>query len=320
MGGFRHEARFYEGSDGFVTATAPFVRAGLEADEAVLVVVDAPKIDWLRDELGNDAGEVRFADMAEVGRNPARIIPAWAAFARDTFAAGRTPRGIGEPFGPQRNPAATRECHLHESLLNTAFDRPDATPWRLLCPYDTSALEPGVLAAARTTHPFVDDQPSTDHRHLDPAAPFAEPLPDPPADVHVAAIDFDEDMLRLVRRAVRSACEAADVRARAADVVLAVNEAATNSTRYGGGRGRFRTWRDGDCLVFEVADAGCILDPLVGRVEPPQSQVGGRGLWLCNQLCDLVQVHSSPAGTVVRLHVDLRQADTPATARSYVST
>jgi hypothetical protein len=30
---------------------------------------------------------------------------------------------------------------------------------------------------------------------------------------------------------------------------------------------------------------------------------GGRGLWLTNQLCDLVQIRSGDAGTVVRAHV-----------------
>ncbi len=30
---------------------------------------------------------------------------------------------------------------------------------------------------------------------------------------------------------------------------------------------------------------------------------GGRGLWLANRLCDLVQVRSGEQGTVVRLHV-----------------
>ena len=320
MGGFRHEARFYEGADGFVEATAPFVSAGLEADEDVLVVVDAPKIDWLRDALGDDAAAVSFADMTQVGRNPARIIPAWARFVGETVAAGRIPRGVGEPIGPQRTPAAMRECHLHESLLNTAFGRPDATPWRLLCPYDTTALDPGVLAVARTTHPFVDDERSGDHQHVDPEAPFADPLPEAPPHAEVSALAFDEGLLHGVRHIVRATCESAGLAGRTADLVLAVNEAATNSTRYGGGRGMLRTWRDGDWLVFEVVDGGSIADPLVGRVEPPLTQVGGRGLWLCNQLCDLVQVHSTAGGTTVRLHVDLRQADIPATARRYVST
>jgi anti-sigma regulatory factor (Ser/Thr protein kinase) len=28
----------------------------------------------------------------------------------------------------------------------------------------------------------------------------------------------------------------------------------------------------------------------------------GRGLWIANQLCDLVQIRSSAAGSVVRMH------------------
>ena len=31
----------------------------------------------------------------------------------------------------------------------------------------------------------------------------------------------------------------------------------------------------------------------------------GRGLWLANQLCNLVQIRSSPEGTTVRLHMRL---------------
>jgi anti-sigma regulatory factor (Ser/Thr protein kinase) len=35
----------------------------------------------------------------------------------------------------------------------------------------------------------------------------------------------------------------------------------------------------------------------------PFIREGGRGLWLVNQLCDLVQLRSSAAGGVVRLHM-----------------
>ncbi len=45
---------------------------------------------------------------------------------------------------------------------------------------------------------------------------------------------------------------------RAADLLLAVNEVATNSLLHGGGRGTVRLWREADALVCEVRDEGCI--------------------------------------------------------------
>jgi anti-sigma regulatory factor (Ser/Thr protein kinase) len=44
----------------------------------------------------------------------------------------------------------------------------------------------------------------------------------------------------------------------------------------------------------------------VGRARPTFDQESGRGLWMVNQLCDLVQIRSSPADTVVRLHMGRR--------------
>jgi len=71
----------------------------------------------------------------------------------------------------------------------------------------------------------------------------------------------------------------------------------------GGGGGTLRVWREPDAVVCEVRDRGFIRDPLVGRMAPPIEQYGGRGLWIVNQLCDLVQIRSAPSGTVVRVHM-----------------
>jgi anti-sigma regulatory factor (Ser/Thr protein kinase) len=94
-------------------------------------------------------------------------------------------------------------------------------------------------------------------------------------------------------------------RMRQVDLVLAVNELATNTIRHGGGRGTLRTWREPDTLLVEVLDRGFIEDPLAGRERPPDLTGGGRGLWLVNHLCDLVQVRSSHGGSVVRLHMSM---------------
>ena len=85
--------------------------------------------------------------------------------------------------------------------------------------------------------------------------------------------------------------------------MLAVDELATNSLRYARGEGMLRTWRENGALLVEVADEGHIADPLAGRDCPTPDEVGGRGLYLVNQLCDLVQLRSSPDGSVIRIHM-----------------
>ena len=84
------------------------------------------------------------------------------------------------------------------------------------------------------------------------------------------------------------------------DLVLAVDEVATNSVLYGGG-GVLRIWPEGDQLVCEIGDRGRIGDPLVGRERPAPDQASGYGVWLANQLCDQVQVRTFSSGTAVRL-------------------
>jgi anti-sigma regulatory factor (Ser/Thr protein kinase) len=76
---------------------------------------------------------------------------------------------------------------------------------------------------------------------------------------------------------------------------------------HGGGGGTLRLWSEGDDLLAEVEDQGLIEEPLVGHLRPEISQEGGRGLWLANQLCDLVQIRSGVGGTRVRLHVVARE-------------
>ncbi|MEU5323866.1 hypothetical protein AB0G67_45100, partial [Streptomyces sp. NPDC021056] len=78
---------------------------------------------------------------------------------------------------------------------------------------------------------------------------------------------------------------------------------------------RRRTQTDEESQILSFADvrldpdrfeAWRGADPLVGRHRPNSNQVGGRGLWLTHQLCDLVEIHSAPAtGTTIRLHTEL---------------
>ena len=119
----------------------------------------------------------------------------------------------------------------------------------------------------------------------------------------VDSLMFDLDRLHQVRGFIARRADAVLDARRAADFVLAVDEVATNSLRHGGGSGTLRLWDDDRALVCDVRDRGYITDPMVGRVRPTREQVGGRGLWIANQLCDLVQLRSGNNGTTVRLHM-----------------
>ena len=271
----------------------------------MLVVLGAAKIDLLKEGLGEDASRVRFADMAKVGANPARIIPAWRDFAHECAAQGRSFRGIGEPIWAERSPDELVECQRHEALLNLAFaGTPD---FRLLCPYDTSALGADVVEEAHRSHPHIVEanrnRASVQYRDLEQvAAPFDWPLVEP--DEVLDEVEVEPNRLGQVREMVtRHAKASALGTGKVDDLVVAVNEVATNSLVHGGGRGLLRLWRQGTAVVCEVRDRGRIDDPLIGRIPPPERYEGGRGLWLVTQLCDLVQVRSFPTGSVVRLHM-----------------
>ena len=302
---FCHEALFHDGNAEFVDGAMAFIEDGLDRDEAVLVVVSTPKVDLLRSALGAGAERIHLADMTHVGRNPTRIISAWSALLAEHAAGGRPARGIGEPVWPGRSEAELVECGHHESLLNLAFAGWPAF-W-LLCPYDTGALDRGVVDEARRNHPTLVHGSSRSRSHVDRGlheagdvldGPLAEPARAP------AEMAVSPEGLSDVRRfAADHAAAAGFDRRRVQDVVLAVSELATNTVIHGGGHGVLRTWRDGDAVVHEVRDPGLIREPLVGRQRPAPGQIGGRGLWLVNEVCDLVQLRSSAAGTVVRVYL-----------------
>jgi anti-sigma regulatory factor (Ser/Thr protein kinase) len=306
---FVHEALFYDDDGSFLAGTVPFIRAGLEKDAAVMVAVGADKIALLQEMLGADAAAVRFVDMAQMGANPAQIIPAWETFLSEHAEPGGRPiRGIGEPIWAGRTPDELVECQLHEALLNVAFD--DADDFRLLCPYDSTALAPGVVREACCSHPFIAapgaGHSSPEYRGRDAVPPLAEAtLPPPPSSA--TALSFDADTLAEVRAVVADCADWAGLdESGAGDFVLAVHELATNSVLHGGRIGVLRAWTEGDAAVCEVRDAGRIADALVGRYRPRADQLGGWGLWIANQACDLVQVRTGHAGTVVRVRLRAR--------------
>jgi anti-sigma regulatory factor (Ser/Thr protein kinase) len=302
---FRHWAMFYRGEQGFLDGALPFVREGMAAGEPTLVMVSAEKIELLRRALGADPDGVLFADMGQVGANPARIIPAWRRFVDEQADGAPRLRGIGEPISVTRTAPELVECQRHEALINLAFA--DAEGFDLLCPYDTESLPPGVIAEAERSHPVLledgRERASSCYRGLEAiAAPFDVPLPEPPT--QAPQFRFDLGTLGELRDFIRRYGREEKIDEKTIEnLVIGVNELATNSVRHGGGHGTARLWRENGVLVCEIRDRGKITAPLAGRTEPPFSALRGRGLWLANHICDLIQIRSLPDGTRARAHV-----------------
>jgi anti-sigma regulatory factor (Ser/Thr protein kinase) len=299
----RHVGFFYETADEYAATVAGFLREGLAAGEAGFVAVPPARLAVIRDALGRDAPDVEFADMTQMGHNPAWIMPQVRAF---TDRHARRVRYVGEPIWASRTAAALREATRHEALINLAFTATDA---QILCPYDSAELDPAVIADAMRTHPLL----LTGGRYVPSpsyAVPFeipstcSVPLPAPPSDAMSYTYRTNLSEVRVLVH--KHATEAGLTEARANDLVLAVSEVAANTLRHTRSYGTLDIWHDADEVVCEVHDEGLITDPLAGRRTPSPDAPGGHGLWLVHQVCDLVELRSDATGTSVRMHMAVR--------------
>lgn len=298
--GLVHHALFYGSDYEYVIGIENFLE-GDGYDGPALVAVPTANLELLRDYFDGDSPNVRFTDMARLGGNPGRIIPAVRGFVEEH--AGESVRFVGEPVWAGRSLAEIDEATRHEALLNLAFADSGA---KILCPYDTKRLDPDVLADAAHTHPEIVTR---ERRAASPD--FADPvefrdaerwplLARPAATARLDFADLATPRL-LVRRHSQTAGLDDD---RAAALLLAANEICTNTLQHGGGRGTLRIWQTATHLVCEVHDTGTISDPLAGSRRPHEE--AGRGLYAAHHLCDLVQIRSTSSGTTVRLHAARR--------------
>lgn len=299
--GLRHAVFFYDGMADYRAAVSDIVRTGLARKEPVLLAVPQPG-PTLPDWPADGSAHVLVTDMADLGRNPARLIPALRTFANRHL--GRRARIVSESVWPGRPAAEICEAARAEALVDVALAGMQAT---LICPYSAD-LPADALADAARSHQWrldggsVVPSPAYAGENPGPAA-CRVPLPSPPADAHT--VKYLKD-LRPVRAMVASACEKAGLSAmRTTDLTLAVSELAANTLRHTDAGGTAQAWHVNDEVICQITDSGHITDPLAGVLPPDASQSGGHGLWLVNQVCDLVQIRSDAAGTLIRLHMQI---------------
>ncbi len=295
--GIRHVAWFYRAQADYLRAVEEFVRAGQACGEPVLVAVRRIQLpgDW-RPPAGPG---VTIADMAAMGSNPARIIPALQAFR--ALHQGQRIRYLGEPAWRGRTVAELQEIARHEVLLNLAFAESELTAF---CPY--SALLPQhVIDEATSTHPCVlaDGTEHASPGYQSPSDYLAKLDWRLPAPATAQVLEYAGD-LRPVRALVDAIAQRAGLpSSRRTDLVIAASEVAANTLRHTSGTGTVRLWFTASEVLCQLEDSGFITDPLAGHWRPAGDSAGGQGLWLVNQLCDLAEIRTGELGTTVRLHM-----------------
>jgi anti-sigma regulatory factor (Ser/Thr protein kinase) len=295
----RHIALLYREPSEYSAAVDDFVKAGIAEQEPVFVAVPQAQLSLLSQPTEDSL--VNLAEMEELGRNPARIIAALRVFADQH--AGRRIRYLGESLWLGRTMAERRESERHEALLNLAFAEAQVT---MMCPYNAAALPRSAITSARRTHPLVlsgGRQRSSRYYSGPDQSPahLADKLPEPPARAQV--LEYDRD-LHPVRAFVAAAADKARLSAeRSTDLVIAASEVAANTLRHTTGGGVIRLWQTAKEMVCQIDDGGYISDPLTGYFRPTGDVPGKQGLWLVNQICDLVELRTAETGTSIRLHM-----------------
>jgi anti-sigma regulatory factor (Ser/Thr protein kinase) len=299
--GLDHQALFCRDQRHYLACVGEFVDEGLVRGEPALVIVPSGRIGLLRGRLGSADGQLTYLDMAETGRNPARIIPELREFVDRQD--GRRTRIVCEPAWPERSAAELCEATRHEALTNLAFAGAQVS---ILCPYP-AALDSAVIQDATQTHPAIagEDGPQANPHYAGNGhipSHCEDALPAPPAQAETVSYRTGLRALRLLVADHASRCGLSEDRT--ASLVLAVGEIAANTLRHTDAGGTLHVWHAQGEMLCQVQDEGWITDPLAGRRRRPAIEPG-HGLWVVNQVCDLVEVRTGKHGTTIRLHMNL---------------
>jgi anti-sigma regulatory factor (Ser/Thr protein kinase) len=303
-----HDAFVYSSDEEMVTAAAPFLQEGIDANEAAVVVCADRNVELLSDALGPKV-KVSLLSRPEVYRRvPDAIIAFQRVIERELANGVDRVRLIGEvAFGATE--ATWSEWTRFESVVNSALAE---YPLWNVCIYDTRELPGSVVASAEKTHPNLlsggNRTPSA--QYLEPLEYLSQPVvwEQHPLQTGPAALDLTElsDLAQL-RQGLHDALAGGHLDpATADDLVIAVSEIATNGMVHGGPPVRVRLWTDHGRAVCTVTDQGPGIDnPFAGYVPAHGTDFtrGGMGLWMARRLCDRVDLNHGPDGFTVRLEM-----------------
>jgi len=307
---FSHDVLIHDSDDQLLDTVVPFLRVGLDAGESAVVCCTPPTAGLLHREVGHDP-RVAFLDYDTTYSTPIGAIAAYQEIVDGYVAAGaHQVRVVGEATSNDRVDDRL-DWARYEAVANRALEQ---YPLCAICTYDRRALPPDVLAYGRLTHPvLVDrDRRTGNPDFVDPgdflrrtSRNHAEPEESADPDLEVASVGTLDDLrLRVEACLLRTT----HMTQEAADLLLAVNELATNAIRHGRPPVSVRLWVSPDRLVCTVTDHGRgVSDPFTGYIWPGahgRMPVRGMGMWVVRRLCDRLDLVTTPTGFTVRLLIE----------------
>jgi anti-sigma regulatory factor (Ser/Thr protein kinase) len=299
-----HAACFHGSHADLLDQLAPLAEAALARDESLATALQPETQRALADRIGSETGHRLWRpDTPDDGPSGQTVAARWALELRALTSTTGRPVTVLSEHASALDGADGRFWTEFDAALNVALAD---LPVRITCFYPELPLYLEVVEGAQRNHPFLRADGELRHNpgHHDPRAVLAArpaappPLLGPP-DVR---LPFSAWQLHEVRSTVEQALDGCGYeRERVEDVVLAVNELATNAVEHGTPEAQLSLWTGPRGLLCEIDDGGTLRDPLPGLQPPHPAEPRGRGVWIARQLCDSLHVWTDGRGTHVRV-------------------
>ncbi|MBA2472084.1 MAG: hypothetical protein DLM61_10365 [Pseudonocardiales bacterium] len=303
-GEFAHVAVLYASDEQLCDLLLPYLDEGLRRQENILAVISQAARRVLHDALGDAADRVQWGSAGVSYDRLGQMFEGFTGYLAQQFRAGVPTRVIGE-FDSNSSPDRVSQYLRYESMANEIY-APYGYP--VVCLWDQRRYPPDVLDHVRAVHPQLLDTsgPITNAEYHMPidyltrerSSPAAAPV-DLDLVVHLGSAD-DLGVLRRRLRSWGATCGLAEPDTD--DIVIAVDEIATNALEHGQPPACVRGWTTPDALFVQVDDQGRTCIPVTtGYHRPSTDARRGRGIWIARHLADVLTTHTGHTGTTVAM-------------------